>query len=108
MMFVTRPVTVISSSRVGSSGVSDVRVMATEATGSVAAAGDGISQAQLGPTVSPVVSRPPKPRLLAVRGPYAPRTTSSPRHLNSPHGRERRYRAPRDEQTRFRLGAPTR
>jgi hypothetical protein len=42
-MFVTWPVMVISSCRVGSSGFSDVRVMATEATGSVAAAGDGIS-----------------------------------------------------------------
>src|SRR5688572_23759745 len=30
------------------------------------------------------IGRAPKPRLLAVRGPYAPRTTSSPSHLNSP------------------------
>jgi hypothetical protein len=34
---------VISSSGVGNSGVSDVKVIATEATGSAPAAGDGIS-----------------------------------------------------------------
>ena len=45
-MLVTRPVTVISPSRVGSSGSIDVSVMATEATGSVAAAGVGISTKQ--------------------------------------------------------------
>jgi hypothetical protein len=42
-MLVTRPLTVISPSRVGSSGYIDVKVMATEATGSVAAAGTGIT-----------------------------------------------------------------
>src|SRR4029453_4506978 len=45
-MLVTRPATEISPARVGSSGCSDVRVMATEGTGSVATADQGISAKQ--------------------------------------------------------------